>query len=394
MRCTDLSPNVLLESPQTVASITRLAWAILNMAGTLGPNALVTAAKQYGGYYLEHMDSNDLHAVSLNQLPKSLIKGLEPAFKAFVDEMIHRHLRIAFAPNSNAAQGRNFRGWFTPKWGSRQPEIILVIKDEQFAFVKEALRNNYQLESRVRDILKPLTDILVHELTHAYDEWASNGQWQNNGRSQKALSAEQDRSINRSDPKKSEAAFELYLNDPIEINARYVQVVSQLEHKRSFMSWNEYRHAFAYGMHGWRSLPPKDKRRLLTRLATQWQEGRNTLDQDVQAACKRLQSRLQSTPAGADVWLSSNKDSGAINVNGIKLKKPELIMALLRPILVLADHYKMTVALGDKLPIPAVRPLGFINQRPRSPNGGKRDYSLPLGTVYFRRPVDRRKVAA
>jgi hypothetical protein len=47
-----------------------------------------------------------------------------------------------------------------------------------------------------------------------------------------------------------------------------------------------------------------------------------------------------------------------------------------------------------ELPLSLIGPLGFINQRPRSVKGGKRDYSLPLGTIHFRRPVDGRMRAA
>lgn len=384
-------PARLNESPETLASIVRLANFILRIAGDNGAAAIRAAYERYHGYTNLYLDGSDLPAVTLDQLPRKFVASLETGFGTFIKAMVEKHLRIAFTDNGNL-QGRKAGGWFRSGSGYRQPEIMLVVDTGDFEPIKTAFHEYPQrLDGAIRDVMRKLTDILIHELTHAYDEWASKGRWKDNARTQSAQTAEVERQFNRSDNELAQTAHALYMNSPIEINARYMAAVAALEAKNQPLSWPAYKSSFEWSMPGWRKLPDEDKRRLLTRLATQWQAGRNTLQHDVAGACRRLQDRLQA--AGHEVWLSSRNENAVLSVDNVTLKKPEQVAALLRPILVLADHYGMTVALQDKLPIPAVRPLGFVNQRPRSVNGGKRDYSLPLGTVYFRRPVDRRQAA-
>ena len=332
------------------------------------------------GYAAKDISQHDLGGSVLEPKQVGGFKRLPKAAQDFVRWIGKVHLRLAFAERgyghlSNAA------AWYQSGSPGRQPEIIVVLPKREFDLIRQALTAGTLSSFVAWRILDDHRSQLVHELRHAYEDYISAGRFRDNPKSRKARLARQ--VLGHDDPKR----HALYMNDPVEISARLAQVFAQEERARREQDWPAYLRAVRWGFRGWKDLPDSVKRRLTLRIAREWQRDRKSAP-DTQEAAKRLQDRLQA--AGATIRLHAPNDARYISVEGLDEKDPARIAAVLRPVLAFADHYGLTVALGDKLPIPAVRPLGFKNQRPRSVNGGKRDYSLPLGTVYLRRPVDRR----
>lgn len=111
--------------------------------------------------------------------------------------------------------------------------------------------------SIVHSFLKKKESTLLHELTHAFDDWKSRGQYRNNDRSKQVVRH----------PHASDEAMLAYLRDPVEISARYHEVVSNTPFNRG---WEQARDFFTRHFTGWDFIEEKERKRLLSRLYIQW----------------------------------------------------------------------------------------------------------------------------
>jgi hypothetical protein len=133
----------------------------------------------------------------------------------------------------------------------------ILIRDDGFSeAVKEMLQG--QTEERKMAFVNQhlnLRQSIQHELTHAFDDWKTNGDYANN----KATGTYE----------KNKDDVKLYRKQPLEINAAFRQ---KLAAAVGGLSWDLYKTLFVKYYDGFADLSPKVQKRLLTRLYRYWDQ--------------------------------------------------------------------------------------------------------------------------
>jgi len=363
--------ETLTEGPQTQRAIELVADRFINAAAISGARYLREKRAQEDQW--RELWQDDMGAVTVDTAFPRVSKDLPEKLRAFIKWMRKVHLRMHFVAHAETlgrTAGATYRG---PESGL-QAEVTVVLPEADF---QQIITNERITEQDVLHAIRKLRSLIVHEFTHAYDDFASRGRHKNNTASGAALDARIDAWVSSSDQDRQAKATELYLNDPIEVNARFSQTVSKLDKSQS---WPDYRRNFTYEMKGWRDLTPLAKRRLVTRLAAYWQDGRDTSPKpDIKASVARLQKRLREM-FGAQIWLTYG--SNAINIDDIGTKDRTAIGNILRATSKVGDVLGLTIATSEVPYGDLAKSLGFVNQRSKR----HRDFSLSYGTSIYRRP--------
>lgn len=251
-----------------------------------------------------------------------------------------------------------------------QPEIILNINKYDYANFRNSLQDRI-LEWPLRNLLNTRRHSLVHELQHAFDDWASGGKYKHNARSREAFQSKLDKNA---DP---EAKFKLYLNNPIEISARYRHTVSELGNK-VVKSWKDYFSEFKYTFDGWKILPDEDKLRLTQRLAAYWIGQQRPREQDFSADVKALQEKLRAKYGGY-IYVHYGKVRNAITIDSFGTDDAQIKRDILQAVIRFADVRRAVVSTSDLPYGRDFKDMGFVNQRSRN-----HDFALPVGTTMYR----------
>jgi hypothetical protein len=349
----------LLENPVTQQGIEMIAHGLLR-----------TWAKKIPGRFLQmHADRQDPESSWYDVEWKP--EDIEPvtfrdAFPSFTKGPMSRFIEamkdnLCVIRLTSDLQQSDASGEYV--WYRGQPEIRIHLVPEKLDLLVRWADSGQLNSETVFYFLRTYLSILIHELVHAYDDWVSEGRYTNNRRSIKADNT---------------GRFDLYMNNPVEINARYAETVSSIA---PFIKadWPDYLAAFKRQMEGWRELQPSDKRRLVLRLAAQWRDGKTPWGVDVRKAVERLRDRLRA--AGLDTIVSYTPNSGLV-VEKIDSTDGDIVFRTLKVISTFADLYGLEVA----LPFwePEAPQLGF-----RSQNGRHYNHALPHATQMWRAPKGR-----
>lgn len=289
-----------------------------------------------------------------NKLPKRLQDFLKQASKR---EMIIRP----------RAQVDETKGVFA--YQGTQPVIVVYFDKEEFDDRQEYFADGNP--HQVQEFLSTRTDTLVHELIHAYDDFASGGKYldQNFWKDQPSYG----------DPPLSDqervAKHERYLQYTHEINARFGQTVSQM-YAPQFTNWRDFMWHFQENYQGWRLMPPEVKRRLLIRLGSIWtaEERKKTID--IKPFVEKLNNRLREIDPM--IWINSS--SGNIEIRDLDELPPKTQSLVLMQTTKLADIFQRQVVTSEDVPM--LTGFGFVRNR-----GRNKDYRI---SSPFRRPANKR----
>ena len=140
-----------------------------------------------------------------------------------------RNLTLFVMPKSNRTQG-----------GYGNNRIYLYIE-------------NFNLNTRdkrdILDVIKNLKSTIIHELTHAWDDYKSKGNYQDQD---KYLSSDND--------------IKSYLNQQVEINARYTSILDKIDINRYFLNFESFKNIFQSNFPGYTYMSKDQEKRILQRL--------------------------------------------------------------------------------------------------------------------------------
>ena len=303
---------------------------------------------------------------SLYEFPGALLRDVFPnrkglsrfdkQFQTFIKERGTLRLGI------EEKRGKS-RALYQPKG----TEIILLIDPADYAKFRASIHDRI-LERQLRDLLDTRRHSLVHELQHAYDDWDSKGKYKQNKRSQDADWARYSGQPNEG---------ELYLNNPIEISARYRHTVSELGVSVRD-TWKDFYWKFQSRFDGWRILSVDDKRRLTKRLAAYWISQHPQQQRDISSDIAAFEQKLRAQYGGY-IHLRYREQRNAVCIDSFGTDDPKIKHEILQKVIVFANNRRAMVTTSDMPYSKDMKELGFVNQRTRN-----RDYALPLGTNMYR----------
>lgn len=316
--------ELLTESPQTQHGLEVIAYAVLNSMAT---------------QVSKLRDVNEIDRVSVtleDVLGRNTLKRLDDKIKAFIKARAAMPIRLAH--KNTKYLGAYYRA---PK----ARIIIYVAKEDDLRILENDLAAYDTIRSTTAiSFLRRFKTTLVHELVHAYDDFASQGK----AFKHKIIPSE----------------YDAYLSLPSEINARFMEVVKELEHKK-LDGWQAYLGAFRFEFKGWKLLTDDQKKRLVRRLAAEYQQGRSPETLDISANVNALRERLHAD--GIDVWVSFYKPNDIIDISRLQTRDDSVRDRVVNAVFKLADTYRKTVVTSD-LPDRYAREKGFQRNKGRNRN--------------------------
>lgn len=247
--------------------------------------AIVDTLNDSDFYILSELDPMEINSGNIKSITDLFIE------KLFVsgDTLIHkRHpstfalflkkLMVKFVERSSV----NYDGLYSPS----RKHIVLTFRDSDISQLSDVIleiveelvsRNDYdlyrpsgrvskrfnahslrKLDQFIHQYMDYGYPIFTHELQHAYD-------YHRGGKSfmDFANKSHVDHIVDR----------EGYLKNPIEISARYTEVITILKKmKGSISSFSDFLNAFKIRFHGWKFLSNKEQKRLISRMSQEWDE--------------------------------------------------------------------------------------------------------------------------
>lgn len=279
------------------------------------------------------------------------LKGLPEKLQAFLKERFRLSFTVEWKDNVN------YSGIYKPREGYGHGEISIVISDKDFEFIR-----NPRSSHEVIQILKKYQSVIVHELTHAYDDWASKGKYITSQRSKDGLGAQDDPSGRTT-----------YLNSAHEISARFNQAIHDLPEPNG-VSWRSYMTEFKTKIQGWQNIPASEKKRLLTRLATYFiQHNPSNPLLDISSKAEQLQQKVREQTGDPYLQIIAKPDDDKIIVRPTIFDKKSVdqqaVFSGMKAICNMADIYRRTVAISY-IPLPVAVQLGFVRNK-----GRRKDFS-------------------
>lgn len=339
-----MPPAPLLEGPETQSLIERIAdrfiWAACHKGATL-------LREKRAQDVWNDLGPEDMGGVGVDEaFPRLIKRHWSPAGQVFLLWMKHHKLRMHFVSDLEVLGMRSSASYRGPSHYG-QPEVAVKIPEAEFERIDDA---DPITPTVIQEVLQKHRRSIIHEFTHAYDDCQSTGKYKANKQSAASLDARLDAYWSKN-PEEWQKANTLYLNDPVEVNARYTETVARLEASRLQTSWRTYLQTFMWEFRGWKDLPPETQRRLKVRLAAQWQAGRDTAPQpDYKDAVARLQKRVREITGAKDLWLTYNmngRKSPVVTIERFGTKDPRMIDAILKATSRVADVLGMTVTTAE-----------------------------------------------
>lgn len=291
----------------------------------------------------------DLHDLPVGSMEETFqngrhLKKLPDKLRAFVKQAAKLHMRIVATEKTGDTKGQYFT-----RHG--QPEIVLFYNDALFVEHREQINaGNATILGR---FLRSRHDTLVHELRHAYDDFASTGKYRFSPEAIKAGQAQ----AQANDDASRQQAHQAYLLQPHEISARFTQTVSTLT---SYLqgSWRDYSAQFKQHFYGWYELPPKAKLRLLKRLATQWIDAHGERQPtDINPFIAKLDAKL-----GGEIRVLPAH--GNIEIAGLARAPRSKQATALQQVTYLADILRRQVVTYDDVPM--LKGFDFVRNQGRN----------------------------
>lgn len=344
------------ESVATQNAIETIATSFISNLATKN----IEEYRGYAGYTPIHQMANIRMAALTNM--KIKVSRFPILVKKFVQEM--GMLSVSFKSERGGTKGE-----YWPDFNS----INLFVNYEFETQVNSTLLHNDFPYFSLVNLFKFRMDTLVHELTHAFQNWVSKGKWKDNTRSRDALAARQ---THHNWPESPEI-FAQYRNDPIEINARYSQVIQRIRVNFSNTDWPNVGRMFKWEIGDWSQIPKIEQRRLVLRLYAEWSAEQRPKTRDMKTEFETFYEKLRETTG---LWIyMSLRSSTVISIDTFGTDDNDKIFDIIKQVIKFADIRKLTVAI-ESLPIsPALRALGFIPNR-----GSRQRYDLRVGTKVYR----------
>lgn len=301
-----------------------------------------------------HFDIYDCAGVSIEQVypNRKGVSKLPDSLKAFYKA--NRNLVV-----SVDEARRNVNGQYRPpRYKGEAPQITLFYDAGDFSKAIEKNAGTYPINPwELGKFFEKRFDTLVHELTHAYDAWASAGKYISHPRTAEFYKNTDD--------------HDAYLNQPLEINARFYQTVSKMYHERR-KPWKEYLSHFRWNFPGWKLVPEDEKRRLIQRLAIEYGKHNTPKPMDISAQVKSLEAKLEQR-YGTQINLYFNDHVDSVVVNHIQSKDKQQRAEILWAVTRLADVYRKTVTTSEPFQAQTLKDLGFVANRGRNKDYRTRD---------------------
>lgn len=171
-------------------------------------------------------------------------------------------------------------------------QIKAITKDSQYAKDDEVPTN---MQSFANWNTRQFESTLVHELTHVFDAYRSNGKFSSSQANKKYQKVRNDaywskmKSLDKmtdDDKNKIRKSYSNYLNLKHEINARFNQALKEIstgglfkvdrgDRKFHYITFKEFYADFIKHFQGWDNLEPKQKKRLDRRLVKTYDDARD-----------------------------------------------------------------------------------------------------------------------
>jgi hypothetical protein len=249
-----------LESREDENNIKKLANTVLDISSN--SFGFIIPFKQTFDQYYKYpilVDLSDKDVISL-------FKDTNQKFLSFVS-WISENIQILFLFTQNEHMYD-----FSGQYKSKAKQIVVVIQGIYLKDIKQFFGQNGSLKnSQTKKEFKTLfgkalvksLETLIHELTHAYDDYQSKGKYINK------------KYVAYSGSKPDEGNLDYY-NNPIETNAFYTAAISQLDEFDRLSDFNTYQKLFIDKYTSFKHLNKKSKERLLKRIYQRWIEPFNS----------------------------------------------------------------------------------------------------------------------
>jgi hypothetical protein len=293
---------------------------------------------------------HDLHDLPVGAVDETFqhgrhFKKLPDQLAAFVKQAAKQHMRIVAVEQTGDTKGQYFAR------RHQQPEIDLFYDAALFAEHRDQINGGNA--SILHRFLTSRYDTLIHELRHAYDDFASTGKYRFSPETAKAGEAK----AQAKDDATRELAHQAYLLQPHEISARFTQTVATLPYPQG--SWRDYRDQFTQRFYGWSPLPPDVKMRLLKRLATHWIDANGQRQPtDIKPFIARLNAKLGDSEIGV------YPAHGNIEITGLARESPPMQAKALQQVAYLADIFRRQVVTSDNVPM--LKGFDFVRNQGRN----------------------------
>jgi len=287
----------------------------------------------------------------LTQLPKRVVSTFEPRTQQFIHTM--GNMRIAFCDPNAINAGATF---FLPVSSDDSGSILIALDPYE---LKWLLQSEATLDA-VDDLFSSKKSSIAHELTHAYDWWASEGKFVSSKRSQQGLTAQDE--TNQQIQRDSYAS---YLNSPHEINARFAQAVHD---NNANAPWKLYSKQVIQDFIGWEIIPESEQQQLIRRLWKFWNEHRSThKTTDVSTYLQKISQAIEKT-SGVKFELTDERDQ--IRVKVVGKVTPTLLTAVFNKLFKIGDAYRKSIVTST-LAGTMAKGLGFKVNKDFSSGGEK-----------------------
>jgi hypothetical protein len=281
------------------------------------------------------------------------LKKLPEKLRPFVKNAVAKHMRIA-AREKDSERFGDYRA-------TSQPEINLYFDMEVFARNLDEIRAGNA--SIIHNLLNTRRTTLIHELRHAYDDFASAGKYRE---TPQAATARQANTTALRNPSYANVhtAHNAYLLQPHEISAHFTHVVSAIA-PYLHGSWRDYFSQFKANFDGWSQMPANVRMRLIKRLGAEWSQVHGRAPTDITPFIQKLAGKLRTAGSKISVYPAH----GDIEIRDLATAKPREQAAVLHQVTYLADILKRQVVTYDDVPM--LQGFGFVRNK-----GRNKDYRI------------------
>lgn len=200
-------------------------------------------------------DKTSMYGMNMGIFPHNMSK-FKSSDKEVTDVFNEMQIPVSIVANNDSSKSGAFKS--RPNDPRYRGEIEVYV-DQQYmsnSKINKKYKNSKPLTANdVQHFLKKKRNVLVHELTHAFDNYISKGKY-----SPTDHSASDDGSYE---------SYVAYLKLPHEVNARFLQAMSKLDLK-SHTDFESALATFKSDFGGYFKMTPKVQKRIISRFADEW----------------------------------------------------------------------------------------------------------------------------
>lgn len=262
----------IFEGYKEVDDLSRLADDIISYFASHNWNMLQQIATN-GKFTVYNLSPYDA-IQELNIIVKSInkttnIKAIKKYSESILNFIIDFPVNIYFTPhidtggNYHQINKENKRGGLIAI-NTRIADFLNKLK-QQNIFKKPYNPSEYKTILKI-SMMNNVKENIVHELQHAYDDYRSEGKYEDDPLSKKYYSGQKQNSNAEATSEKKKKNLLIYLKLPHEYWARFSQTLSTTPNNIDKNNFNQLFDYFKKKFIGYKSLPEDDKRRILNSL--------------------------------------------------------------------------------------------------------------------------------